>query len=182
MGKPLANVKKEEFIDLYINKKLSGLEIARHFKIGRTTVSRYIKRYGLEPRSISEIRKNKKWSPSAEQIQKSIAYNKAHSGEKSPSYKGGHINKDGYKVIRKDGKYYKEHRYIMMQHIGRELSRNEDVHHINGNKLDNHIENLQLLTKSEHSQLHWDSAKRANQSRKISKLRSERFWSSNVKY
>lgn len=177
MGKPLANVNKEEFIDLYINKKLSGIEIAQHFKIGRTTVSRYIARYGLEPRGISEVRKNKKWSPTAEQVEKLIAYNKAHSGDKNHQYKGGHVNKYGYKIISVNGKYYKEHRYVMTKHLGRELTREEEVHHINGDKLDNRVENLRVMSKSEHSLLHWDSTKRLNQSTRISKLRSNRFWS-----
>jgi len=47
-----------------------------------------------------------------------------------------------------------EHRYIMEQHIGRKIEKGEHVHHINGNPKDNRIENLQVLTASEHSKLH----------------------------
>lgn len=58
-------------------------------------------------------------------------------------------DENGNKTIRID-----EHRYIMEQHLGRKLQRNEVVHHINGNKLDNRLENLQLMSLSEHSRLH----------------------------
>lgn len=59
-----------------------------------------------------------------------------------------------YKQIDRDGKHYNEHRYIMEQHLGRKLKRNEYVHHINGNKRDNRLENLQIMSPAEHNDLH----------------------------
>lgn len=86
---------------------------------------------------------------------------KYNSGENGNNWKGGRrISSEGYiKIYMPDhphaigGAVY-EHRYVMEQHIGRLLTKNEVVHHINGNKSDNRLENLMLLTQSEHSKLH----------------------------
>lgn len=47
-----------------------------------------------------------------------------------------------------------KHRLVMMQHINRELTDDEIVHHIDHNKFNNDISNLQLMTQSEHAKLH----------------------------
>lgn len=57
----------------------------------------------------------------------------------------------GYKRLDFKGKKVLEHRYIMEQHLNRKLLNTEVVHHINGIRDDNRIENLQVMTLSEHS-------------------------------
>lgn len=46
------------------------------------------------------------------------------------------------------------HRYLMEQHLNRSLGRHELVHHINGDKMDNRLENLQIVTAAEHRKIH----------------------------
>lgn len=55
--------------------------------------------------------------------------------------------------------YKREHRTVMENYLGRKLGRYEVIHHINGNKQDNRIENLQIMTNSEHAKLHWELKK-----------------------
>lgn len=58
------------------------------------------------------------------------------------------------RLIWRGGKKVRAHRWIMEQHIGRPLKATEDVHHLNGNPLDNRIENLVVMTRLAHSRLH----------------------------
>ena len=59
-----------------------------------------------------------------------------------------------YKTVSINGKTIGEHRVVMERHLGRKLSRCEQVHHINGDRFDNRVENLMVVTQAEHDAIH----------------------------
>lgn len=64
------------------------------------------------------------------------------------------ITNAGYIRIFKNGKRIFEHRYIMQQSLGRDLDKDEHVHHKNHIRTDNRIENLEVLKCGVHIKNH----------------------------
>lgn len=73
-----------------------------------------------------------------------------------PNHSGGYLiikvdeNTPGVKVHYGPNKkgWMFMHRYVMQQKLGRALLRTEEVHHINGDRTDNRVENLELWKRS----------------------------------
>lgn len=63
------------------------------------------------------------------------------------------VNKFYYEIKTPNG-WILEHRYVMEQHLGRKLTKQEFVHHINGNGLDNRLKNLIILSRGNHIWYH----------------------------
>lgn len=81
---------------------------------------------------------------------------RAREGARNNRYNSGlHIPPDGRAIVcGRDGSLSPFARVLMEAHVSRELTSNEVVHHVNGDRSDDRIENLQVLTRAEHLALH----------------------------
>ena len=70
--------------------------------------------------------------------------NAGHWGDWMVEMKSGYVRRQRWIPETKKLEYQLQHRFVMEEHLGRKLSRKESVHHINGIRSDNRIENLQL--------------------------------------
>ena len=70
-----------------------------------------------------------------------------------PKYNYPEKQKKNYKMKKINGKQIYYHRWVMENHLGRKLNRSEVVHHINGDPHDNRVENLMILSQSEHMKM-----------------------------
>jgi len=125
---PLATAEQEQEIVTMFKRGMSRFQISNRLGRSYPFIGRILKRHGLT--ALGKVRE-------------------AHH-----NWKGGVlITEDGYRrvlvlpedVPLSDRQYALEHRLVMARHLGRPLKRYETVHHINGDRLDNRIENLQLL-------------------------------------
>lgn len=91
-----------------------------------------------------------------------INRSRARSGSKSSSWKGGtKLTPKGYRQILQKGHHRADKNGYVMEHIivferetGIEVPKGCSIHHINGDKTDNRIENLCMMTNGAHTALH----------------------------
>ena len=157
------------------------MQIARLVGVQFQTIGKWMKKYGLKPRPYGttglgyrfmghvlsretkeKISKARTGHRVTEETKEKIRQHIPRKyGVKHQSWKGGkYLDNRGYLEIynpeqsTRKKPYIKEHRLVMQLHLGRKLLPNEHIHHLNGNKLDNRIENLVLLSNKEHGLLH----------------------------
>lgn len=184
MGKPRVNITKEQLEKLYHDpiKNRSASELAVLFGCSSVTIKNYLVKYGIAVKDQSQIMTGRKLTKEhRDKVVKTLRF--GEKGVNNPNWRGGVIQKGRkknglYKHIRVGDGYKPEHRLVMEKHLGRKLRRGEEVHHINGNKQNNDISNLIVLSKSDHSKLHNNSPSiRYSKSLQMQKIRSEKFWS-----
>ena len=76
------------------------------------------------------------------------------SYQKTP--RTGKVGPIGYVYMIGVRGHIRQHRWVMEQRLGRKLDRDEQVHHINGDRTDNRIENLTVMSNSEHHKYHYE--------------------------
>ena len=135
--------------NLYWKEKLSIRDLAKRLNSTPKTIRKYMNKFGVKRRELSQAAKLRcklkpQSNPGRKGMPKNPKYGKEHFG-----FKGGYIRKDGYKVIYVKGKQILEHRYVWEKQYGK-IPIGCHIHHINGNKLDNRIKNLQMMTNVEH--------------------------------
>jgi len=75
-------------------------------------------------------------------------------GAEHPNWKGGHVAGNGYRIVSKRGKSnLYEHRVVAEEMLGRPLTSDEVVHHIDGNRSNNSPDNLKVMKRWEHDKL-----------------------------
>ena len=145
---------KQTVWELY-QSGLSAGAIAKRLGLSRSGVNWHLR--GRKLRS-----KKAAWS---ELISRGYSFKK---GPANPQWKAGKWHHpSGYVYIQGPRGPVLEHRVLMERKLGRKLSADEQVHHVNGVRNDNRLENLELIDRDEHTRLHWAHLSKEEQNAKV---------------
>ena len=86
-----------------------------------------------------------------------------------------------YKARKINGKRIDEHRQIAIEHWGEKACKGKDIHHKNGNKLDNRIENLELMSRSAHAKKHMSGRTLSNETKNKLSESAKKFYSTHTR-
>ena len=122
---------KKELEQMYYNKKMTMPQIAKKFDCTKATVWKYFKKYGLKARKMV--------------------------GSNHGSWKGGRVIKMGYIAIWNPSHprtnnvgYVKEHILVMEKKLKRQIEKEEHIHHIDFDRMNNNPKNLWLCDINKH--------------------------------
>jgi hypothetical protein len=145
MGRAEQRCIKANVVKMYDEDNMVLTDIAEEVGVGKETVRAFLKKHGNGCRSLKQ----------AARLSKRHGHLK---GKKRPevSHPIGHRRTvcKGYVEIKTEDGWKREHRLVMEKHLGFSLEVDEIVHHIDGDKTNNVIENLRLMTHGEHTRMH----------------------------
>jgi transposase len=123
--------------NLYVVQKMSDSEIADVFNVSRGTIKYWRNKYSIEGISKTE---RSRYRPATFYIDDE-GYEQWNNG--TNQHESG-------------GESLRVHRLIAVAEYGIEKVKNKVVHHKNGMKRDNRVENLELMEQSEHAKKHME--------------------------
>jgi len=102
-------------------------------------------------------------------------------GSRNANAKNRYVSAEsGYVFLRRPGHpnadkrgYVREHIFVMSDHLGRPLAKNEVVHHINGVRDDNHLGNLIIMTRAAHTSEHHTGLHKPESLKNLRKMTSK---------
>lgn len=153
--------------ELYVDSFMTLEQIGELLGCTLNTVRNHLVRDGVKIRSPSEYPRSEAQIAASRKTAVEIL-RKYHPPAKpklpkppKAAPRGWFVTANGYVMRKVDDHprknksgYVPEHTLVMEKHLGRYLCEDEVVHHINHDRRDNRIENLQLMTKQEHYLFH----------------------------
>jgi len=141
MAKSYPHITTEHIANLYENARMSLPQIGEATGMTPQSVYERLKKNGVTLRPLGEAIHNSYMT----------GRSKSQKGPLNPNWKGGFwIDKDGYRQLITDRKHRPEHRVVWEKHYG-EIPDGWVVHHLNGVRDDNRIENLHAMPRKRHS-------------------------------
>ena len=146
---------KDWLYQKYIKERLSAFEMVKLIKCGNSTISRWLRKFGIPTRTqheaMLEVSKQGK-----------LSWWKGKTGENHPTWKGGQIVKGkGYIYIRMpehpqaDPQGYIRRSYLVAEKmLKRSLYPNEIIHHKNGTRDDDRPGNIFITNRERHMDFH----------------------------
>ena len=152
MGRKIKESIIKEMISYYKNNNVSLQQVSNKFEVSKGAVHRHIKKSGVKVDPQRNKTGKKSWNTGLTKHtdERVLKYAKTHSKE--------YISSDGYRRVWSDdlNKTVREHHKTWFKETGYwpNTKIGEQIHHIDGDKLNNNFNNLVLCTVGEHTEIH----------------------------